>query len=267
VVIGAGVVLLQVLYSQVYPYLEQNLQGLAQPLSDLVSKTLPSGVPDQDAVASPAAATEVLGRQQERQKKQGRRQEHALTEDDLEQAVAHRLMPHMSSVVQAFKAQGSVDKSAANGGLDVVWDAHRITDAEVPWAYLFRVTVKNPSPRPCPLQGLARFYVLRAPDGQGVFPIHRVTAGGPASFIVNAREQYRYAWIFFTKYKTLEAAGGLLLENRTKEEHSLEKRFLNTTLASLEPAKAQSIKSEKVQALIQGYNWMGVVDLRDVTYI
>lgn len=185
-------------------------------------------------------------------------------EEVIYQGLTQHMLPHMSYVVEAFKANATVHVES-HLGVNISWDAHRITDADNPWAYLFRVRVENITPRPCPVQGLARFYVLRAPNGF-VYPIHRVTMG-PASFLLNSKETYQYAWIFFTKYETAEAAGGILLENRTEFAGDLEKHFLRNTLAPLKPARAENITFKNVQSLVNRYDWMGALDLTHVDYI
>jgi len=185
---------------------------------------------------------------------------------EVDQAVAHRMMPHLNFIAAALKRQRRIQDSSVLE-LSTSWDVHRITDAgsEFPWAYLFRVSIKNTSPWPCALQGVARFYVLRAPDGL-VFPIHRLT-DGPSSFVLNSGEEYKYAWCFFTKYETLEAAGGLLFDNRTSDGGALDERFLNATLAPLQPARAKEIVYEDTKSLLATYNFMGALDLRGAEYI
>lgn len=275
VVIGVCLVSIQLLYSAVYPYAEQSLQHLPDLVHEVHQQLLsgfhaindPATQPSGPANAGVSAAVDRErkgSKQPGKQKKKQKDKTGVLHDDDLlGQAVDKRMGPHMSSVVDAFKTGGSVQVSASSDA-DLSWDVHRITDAEVPWAYLFRVRVRNVSPRPFPLQGLARFYVLRAPDGL-VFPIHRITTG-PASFSLDPGEVYQYSWIFFTKYKTLEAAGGLLFENSALEGEALEQRLVNATLAPLEPAKAVGITTDKVGGLMNEYSFMGALDLRGVTY-
>jgi len=195
-------------------------------------------------------------------KKQGKK--HVSRREVVQEAVTQRMMPHMSSIIDTFKENGHVDVAPVSE-LEILFDVHRITDAETPFAYLFRVGLKNVSPRPCPLQGVARFYVLRAPDGR-VFPIHRMTEG-PASYTLNPGEEYKYSWVFFTRYKTAEAAGGILLENKNLEGRGLEERFLNITLGSVEPAKAKAVTSERAHALMKSYIFMGALDLTEVSYV
>eukprot|EP00747_Dinoflagellata_sp_TGD_P019096 gnl/TRDRNA2_/TRDRNA2_126942_c0_seq1.p1 gnl/TRDRNA2_/TRDRNA2_126942_c0~~gnl/TRDRNA2_/TRDRNA2_126942_c0_seq1.p1 ORF type:complete len:339 (+),score=29.39 gnl/TRDRNA2_/TRDRNA2_126942_c0_seq1:45-1061(+) len=184
------------------------------------------------------------------------------------QAVTQHMMPRRLSVIVALKANTPVDIETT-AGLHLSWDVHRIADAEryrhgpCPWAYLFRVKIKNISPSPCTLQGVARFYVLRAPDGL-VFPIHRVTEGRDSP-ILNSEDEYKYSWIFYTRYQTLEAAGGLLMENVTEEDDE-EKRFLSSTLEPVDPA-GKSIVFEDVRDMIDSYRFMGALDLRDAQYI
>jgi len=273
VIIGAVVVTIQLFYSLVYPYAEQSLQSLpriAAEAETLLSKIHVFSSPDQHPQTSfddtEATAAGKPARPQKKKSKETKRgsEQHISREYVLHQVVSQRMIPHMSSITDTFKSNGYVDIPPPVE-LKVSWDVRRVLDAEWPWAYMFRVRVKNVSPRPCPLQGVARFYVLRAPDGL-VFPIHRITEG-PASFILNSGEEYKYAWIFFTKYQTLEAAGGLLLENKAKEDRDVAERFLNTTLAPLEPAKAEGITSERVQKWMNSYNFMGALDLRAVTYV
>jgi hypothetical protein len=270
VIIGVVVVTIQLFYSLVYPYAEQSLQSLpkfAAEVEALISNIPRFNSPDQAASDDTEAFTPdkpAQPQQKQSKKKERGGGQRVSREDVLGQVVSQRMIPHMSSITDTFKINGNVDVPPRKE-LKVSWDVRRVLDAEWPWAYMFRVRVKNVSPYPCPLQGVARFYVLRAPDGQ-VFPIHRITEG-PASFTLNAGEEYKYAWIFFTKYQTLEAAGGLLLENKAKEDGRLEERFLNTTLAPLEPAKAEGITSERVQKWMNNYNFMGALDLREVTYV
>jgi len=213
--------------------------------------------------ADDATAAQKLDETHKRNKKQQGNKMRSRA-DVVSQAVEQRMSPHMTDITQALKAKRSVIVPPQKE-LEISWDVRRIVDAEVPWAYAFRLGVKNVSPRPCPLQGLARFYVLRAPNGM-VFPIHRITEG-PASFTIDPGEEYKYSWIFYTKYKTTEASGGILVENKAKEGGVIEEQFLNATLPPLEPAKAEGIKSEKLQTFMRSYNFMGALDLRGVTYV
>lgn len=275
VVIGLVVVTIQWMYSMVYPYAEQSLQSLPKlvaeaghllntiPLFNSADRQPTEAFPTDDREVSPTPTPAQPQRKQQKKTQRGR-EEYESRAEVLDQALSGRMIPHMSSMTETFKASGIVD-APSRAELDVSWDVRRVTDAEWPWAYAFRVIVKNVSPRPCPLQGVARFYVLRAPDSM-VFPIHRLTEG-PAGFMLNAGEEYKYAWMFFTKYQTLEAAGGLLLENRAEADIGFDERFLNTTLAPLEPAKAKGITSKDIQTWMRNYNFMGALDLRTVTYV
>merc|ERR1712224_159434 len=85
---------------------------------------------------------------------------------------------------------------------------------QAPWAYVLRVAVRNASPRPCRLQSVARYYVMRALNGK-VSYIHRVTEG-PAGYILSSGEEYKYAAVFVTRYKTLAWAGGMLFSGVRK---------------------------------------------------
>eukprot|EP00931_Biecheleriopsis_adriatica_P058777 TRINITY_DN35073_c0_g1_i1.p1 TRINITY_DN35073_c0_g1~~TRINITY_DN35073_c0_g1_i1.p1 ORF type:complete len:290 (-),score=44.51 TRINITY_DN35073_c0_g1_i1:134-976(-) len=272
--VGIVAVLLQLLYSAVYPYVEKSLKSLPSQAETLHGLNSFHGL-GQTAHSSEVSQTSHRDAQRQdgsqaksksaaaARKKTSETPKVPSRKEAMDQAMSQRMLPHMSYVTETFKRANTLHVTTLPV-LDVTWDVHRVTDAEVPWAYMFRVGIKNVSPRPCSLQGVARFYVLRAPGGL-VFPIHRVTEG-PASFILNSGDEYKYSWMFFTKYKTLEAAGGLLLENRAEEDTSLEKRFLNTTLVPLQPAKANGITLEKAQSLMRSYNFMGALDLRSVTY-
>lgn len=290
VAIGVIVVSAQLLYSLVYPYAEQSLQSLPKLALEVekfidgmrffgdantmtseganVEKSLepaPTFQHGRDGIWLGVASDSHRlhsGQQEGQRRKRG--EKHASRKEVVQEAVARRMMPHMSSTIETFKENGHVD-AASVSELEIMFDVHRITDAEAPFAYLFRVGLKNVSPHPCPLQGIARFYVLRAPDGQ-VFPIHRMTEGA-ASYTLNSGEEYKYSWVFFTRYKTAEAAGGILLENKKLESGGLKERFLNITLASVEPAKARGVTSEKAHVLMKNFIFMGALDLTEVSYL
>lgn len=288
IIIGAAVVCTQLLYSAVYPHFEQHISFVAQFAATaeawLNGEIAPSDASQLQYTAavcvntqsttsyaengphSSVASSHAHKKERLKNDHQHRSVKQLSRAEMVERAVTDRMMPHMSFVSGALKSDSYDSAGGASGpGLKMSWDVHRITDAQLPWAYLFRVTVANLSPNPCSLQGVARFYVLRAPDGS-VFPIHRVTEG-PASFIVDSGEKYQYAWIFFTKHETVAASGGLLLENKTAEGDDVMGRFLNATLTPLKPAKAQRVTSEMVHTLMQAYSFMGAIDLRGANYV
>mmetsp|Transcript_40350 Transcript_40350/g.75415 ORF Transcript_40350/g.75415 Transcript_40350/m.75415 type:complete len:285 (-) Transcript_40350:197-1051(-) len=278
-VIGAVVVLAQLLYILVYPFAEQSVRSLPHSAVQaeswlhefLLSRGLrqPQTGSNADDVRIPAVARHKRKPHEGQFFIDASEDEENSTEEEVEWAVTERMIPHMSSVTEALKKNVRVNASSRMG-LDISWESHRIVDArapwlQVPWAYLQRVKIRNVSPHPCLLQGVARFYVLRSADGL-VFPIYRTTEG-PSGFMINSGQEYRYGWIWFSRYQTTELSGGLLLENRTLAGEELEERFFNTTLATLEPAKAKVINSEEALALLRGYQYMGVFDMRNASYL
>lgn len=273
VVIGAAALLLQCIYSTVYPQLAHHAQYSFAPLfesakeavKDLVDLVDLSGLYDQQEIPK-SEPSEHKHRKERKgtQSQAGSKKASGKREVRLDEAMAEIMQPQIMEFVSQFK-HGEEISTIINEDVDISWDVHRITDAVVPWAYYYRVRVRNKSSRPCAFRGAARFYVLKLPDGR-VFPIHRVTEG-PAGFTLEQGEEYLYSFIFFNDDKVLEAKLGFLFAKGSSSGERSPEEFVNASSAILQPHKARSTTMEQLQELNEGRFFQGAIDLRGVSYL
>jgi len=285
VLILVVLVLVQILYSAVYPFVQQHVQdglqvlpALAQHVQEYVSADrrsmadivleYVSGVVAQEVSSTTVQTQRASTSKPSTTKKapvDGQKKPKRSREEDLNDAFSNLMQPQMDAAVLHYKS-GAESVAAETKDVDVEWDVHRVTDAQVPFAYYFRLRVKNRTSRPCPLSGIARFYVLKLPGGR-VFPIHRITEG-PAGFTIGVAEEYKYSWMFYTVDKVLDASGGMLLERKDRDsDFALADRFVNTTFGHLQPATSRGTTMEMMQRMNVGHNFMGALDLRGVSYV
>lgn len=259
---GVGAVVIQLLYSYCFPYLEPAAKNLAH-LGDVSFQWFVGSEEqnDQNHVLN-QAGDGSLGSDLD--------SEHAM-----ESAVRLQLEPHINHLVQTFKKEEHL-KFQVIKEIDVTFEVFRAVNIfklsgsrEQPWAYFFRVAVQNQANRAVNLQSVARGYVLRMTGGK-VFPVSRMTEGA-AAYILKPGDKYKYSWTFLTSKKVLEASGSLLFTMQDMTHGGPEgdaKRFVNATLGLVKPPSAPAVSSEEeLQHLGNGYNYMGTLDFRHVKYV
>lgn len=259
-VIGATAVVIQLLYSSCFPYIEPAGKHLAYLVDSVKWNDLFSGLKVSNGHASKSLDSDL---------------DSSYGEIDVESAVRLRLQPHIDHLVQTFKNGDDLEFHSVEG-IDVSFDVSRAVDIfkiagskQQPWAYFFRVTVQNKAKRAFNLQSVARGYVLRMTGGK-VFPVSRMTEG-PAGYILQPGDEYSYAWTFLTSRQVLEASGSLLFTKKDATNGDTERqpmRFVNATLGLVKPPDAPMVSSEEeLQKLVDGHNYMGTLDFRHVEYV
>lgn len=185
-------------------------------------------------------------------------------------SVASVLELRLADAVSAFKAD---EEPAVTSSRDVIstWEVRRLSGFflslhEEPYAYFFRVSVRNSAELPCALESVANFYVLRFPGGL-VYPLSS-TSEGRGKATLRPGESHCYAGIFLADHWALEAAGGVVLERREIVAGVAEdERFLSSTLARVRPAESDSVVAGDLHALVGDSHFVGMLDLRDVQYV
>jgi len=177
------------------------------------------------------------------------------------------LKPRLDRTMEALK-DGSFRSEDMPDGLSVSWDVHNVQprgsfSSDDLKLYFFRVCLRNKALGTRAVRSLGRFYTLRF-DGGHVFPLMRPTEG-PAEFILEPGEEYRYAWAFTVSRELVGMVGGMLLERMDSVGESDDKRFLPLPLDSLSCSDAPVVPMRRVEQLCEGHLYMGQLDLREVT--
>lgn len=227
IVVGVGALVLQQLYAHcVYPLLSSA---------------------DEPSVCFKANVTEV-------------------TLDPAEHSIARVLALRLSDAVSALKAD---EELVATSGRDVIstWEVRRLSGfflsvQEEPYAYFFRVLVRNSAEALCTLESVASFYVLRFPGGR-VYPLS-LALEGKGRATLRPGEVHRYTGIFVTDHWALEAVGGVVLE---RLEPAVWPAAVSGTLASVRPAEVGAVVAGDLHVLVGDSHFVGMLDLRDVQYV
>lgn len=190
--------------------------------------------------------------------------------DFAEHSVGRILTLQLSDAVSALKADEGL---VAASSRDVIstWEVRRLSGfflgmQEEPYAYFFRVHVRNNADKPCTLETAAEFYALRF-HGGGVHPLS-LTPEGRGRVILKPGEMHRYAGIFVTDQWALEAVGGVVLERRELAAWPTQDAIVvSGTLASVRPAEVDAVVAGDLHVLVGNSHFVGMVDLRDVQYV
>mmetsp|Transcript_91138 Transcript_91138/g.175461 ORF Transcript_91138/g.175461 Transcript_91138/m.175461 type:complete len:515 (+) Transcript_91138:16-1560(+) len=185
---------------------------------------------------------------------------------DRNKNVEKHLQPLLDQAVFTLK-QGlpAAWPKAKDQGLLATWDVHQVPRMgdDTPLVYLFRVEVRNRELATRPVRSLARFYAMQFSGGK-VFPLMRATEG-VAQFTLEPGESYRYAWAFSVGQELVSMLCGMLFEHLEEVTSPDRQRFLSLMLDELRPSDAAEISPTQVEKLLDGYYFMGHLDLSQVT--